>query len=108
MDAYDAVDENNKWNNSSSKIYQDGPVVCVLITEGCVQVRRKRVRGLQWYRRKFRMDYSRLYLHYLPADSALTRLLSTSAPGGHFRIDLADVVEVRKGFSTDIFNEVKG
>merc|ERR1719370_1493687 len=30
------------------------------------KVRKKKLRGVQWYRRKFRIDYHRLYLHYLP------------------------------------------
>ena len=88
------------------------------------QVRKKKLRGVQWYRRKFRIDYHKLYLHYLPGDNPLTKRIYKNAPKKMFRwvstfaakdilglisfhrIDLADIIDVRKGFSTDIFNEV--
>jgi len=71
------------------------------------KVRKKKLRGVQWYRRKFRIDYHRLYLHYLPGDNPITKRLYKNAPKKMFRIDLADIVDVRKGFSTDIFNEAQ-
>merc|ERR1711892_985096 len=71
------------------------------------KVRRKKLRGIKWYKRKFRIDYEKLYLHYLPASNAISKKLYVVAPTKLFRIDLADVVEVRKGFSTDTFNEVQ-
>jgi len=71
------------------------------------KVRRKKFRGIKWYKRKFRIDYEKLYLHYLPASNPISKKLYVVAPTKLFRIDLADVVEVRKGFSTDIFNEVQ-
>jgi len=71
------------------------------------KVRKKKLRGVQWYRRKFRIDYHRLYLHYLPGDNPLTKRIYKNAPKKMFRIDLADIVDVRKGFSTDIFNEAQ-
>jgi len=71
------------------------------------KVRRKKFRGIQWYKRKFRIDYEKLYLHYLPAANPISKRLYLVAPTKLFRFDLADVVEVRKGFSTDTFNEVQ-
>jgi len=71
------------------------------------KVRRKKFRGVKWYRRKFRIDFKRLYLHYLPAANAISQKLYNVAPNKLFRMDMADIVEVRKGFSTDTFNQVQ-
>ena len=49
------------------------------------QVRKKKLRGVQWYRRKFRIDYHRLYLHYLPGDNPLTKRIYKNAPKKMFR-----------------------
>ena len=52
------------------------------------QVRKKKLRGVQWYRRKFRIDYHRLYLRYLPGDNPLTKRLYKNAPKKMFRFVL--------------------
>jgi len=71
------------------------------------KVRRKKFRGVKWYKRKFRIDYKKLYIHYLPASNPISQKLYVVAPNKMFRMDMADIIEVRKGFSTDTFNEVQ-
>ena len=49
------------------------------------KVRRKKFRGIQWYKRKFRIDYEKLYLHYLPAANPISKRLYLVAPTKLFR-----------------------
>jgi hypothetical protein len=55
------------------------------------KVRRKLIVGITWYRRKYRLDLSDLCIKY--ADNKF--------------IDVATITEVRKGFSTDTFNDLE-
>ena len=52
-------------------------------------MRKKKLRGIQWYRRKFRIDYNRLYLHYLSEDNPITKQLYMRAPNKLFRYKLS-------------------
>ena len=49
------------------------------------KVRRKKFRGIKWYKRKFRIDYEKLYLHYLPATNPISKKLYVVAPTKLFR-----------------------
>ena len=60
------------------------------------KIRKKMFKGLVCYQRVFRLDMESLCVLY---GSTKTREKST--------IDIADIVEVRRGFSTDTFNEVE-
>lgn len=84
------------------------------------KIRRKKLQGITGYRRKFRLDMDQLCLHYSSESSGsrkFSNFLSSSpssstsgssSPGcSSHVIDLADIVEVRQGFSTDTFNEVE-
>ena len=51
------------------------------------KVRRKRFRGVRWYKRKFRIDYEKLYLHYLPANNPISKKLYIVAPTKLFRYE---------------------
>lgn len=83
------------------------------------KVRRKAVQGLVCYQRAFRLDVDTLCIHY-NSESAAARVRAPwrKGPGGGgggggaaagqtSSIDVANVVEVRQGFSTDTFNEVE-
>jgi len=71
------------------------------------KVRKKKVLGIRFFRRKFRVDFNKLYIHYIPAPKKMTCGIQRITPDIFFRMDMAHIVDVRKGFSTDTFNEVQ-
>ena len=71
------------------------------------KVRSKKLLGIQFFRRKFHIDFNKLNIHYVPAPKKNTLGMQNLCLGGFFKLDMANIVEVRKGFSTDTFNEVQ-
>ena len=70
------------------------------------KVRKKKILGIRFFRRKFRINFKKLYIHYIPAPNKITFGIQKLKLGRFFRLDMANIVEVRTGFSTDTFNEV--
>jgi len=71
------------------------------------KVRKKKILGIRFFRRKFRINFKKLYIHYIPAPNKITFGIQKLKLGRFFRLDMANIVEVRTGFSTDTFNEVQ-
>lgn len=71
------------------------------------KVRDKGVRGLNIYRRKFKLDLAELKLIYLPNKSmTMKNCVPNGGPGGSPNIELTDIAEVRIGHSTDTMNKI--
>ena len=70
------------------------------------KVRKKKFLGIRFFRRKFRIDFKKLNIHYIPAPNKITLGIQKLSIGRFFKLDMAKIVGVRKGFSTDTFNGV--
>ena len=65
------------------------------------KVRKKKFLGIRFFRRKFRIDFKKLNIHYIPAPNKITLGIQKLSIGRFFKLDMANIVEVLKGFSTD-------
>jgi len=98
-----------EWRDTVAKSLENASQQLPDVVNGSFlwKVRNKKLLGIRFFRRKFRIDFKKLNIHYVPAPKKFTCGLSNISLGGFFKLDMANVVEVRKGFSTDTFNEVQ-
>ena len=71
------------------------------------KIRKKPIQGLTFYQRKFSLNLDTMCLSYESEASKNILWSKKDTNADQFSIDIANVCEVRTGFSTDSFNEVE-
>lgn len=79
------------WKENVKKMCKSDDIKCLEMGHKLWKVRKKPLVGITWHQRKFYLNISELCLYYDETKS----------------IDVANVTEVRSGFSTDTFNEIE-
>jgi len=98
-----------EWRDSVAKSFENSSKDSQKIIDGSFlwKVRKKKMLGIRFFRRKFRIDFKKINIHYTPAPSKITCGIDRFSSDRFFKLDMAHIVDVRKGFSTDTFNEVQ-
>jgi len=98
-----------EWRDTVAKSLENATHELPDIVNGCHmwKVRNEKILGIRFLRRKFHIDFEKLNIHYVPAPENDKLGMPNLCIGGFFKLDMANIVEVRKGFSTDAFNEVQ-